>query len=71
MLKWDFPCFSVFPLPLVMSLGAIEKSGSVFFIPPREVFMHIGKIVGTPDSQTLISCCRFVGALLVCWSFSS
>lgn len=41
MLKWNFLCFNVCPLPLVISLGTTKKSLAPSSLLPQEVFMHI------------------------------
>jgi len=35
--RWNFPCFSLCPLPLVLSLGTTEKSHSVIILPAQRM----------------------------------
>lgn len=39
--KRNLLCFSFWQLPLVLSLGATEKSGSVFFVPTLQEFIYV------------------------------
>lgn len=41
----EFSVFSLWPLPLVLSLGPLEKSLTVVFTPSIRFFIHIGEIV--------------------------
>lgn len=48
MFKWNFLCFDLRPLPLVLSLDITEdntESDSVIFIPSHHIFKHIDKIL--------------------------
>lgn len=41
---WNLTGFNLRSLPLILSLGIIEKSGSLFFIPSHQLFVHIDKL---------------------------
>jgi len=44
MFVWLFFYFKLRLLPLVLSLAATKRPGSIFLGPFRQVFIHIGKI---------------------------
>lgn len=72
-------CFSLCPLPLILSLGITEKSLALSFFHPLQVFTHTNKIPLEPSllqakqsqlsqifltKEMLQSLCRLCGPLL-------
>jgi len=44
MFRWNFLCFNLCPLPLVLLLGTTEKSGPILLTPTLKIFIGIYKI---------------------------
>jgi len=42
--RWNFLCFSLCPLPLVLLLGTTEESGPILLTPTLEIFLSIDEI---------------------------
>ena len=45
----NFLCFSLCPLPLVLSLSTTEESGSILLTPTLQIFISIYKVLSQPS----------------------